>query len=117
MPPAERRQDRWASLTLVSSYKRHVEELWREQPRTRPIDASRLDADVAVRMVVTGHSREQIAKAILDGARADRPNEDRDWQTYARRAVQHAFSPASDQARLRLEPLRDKLLRIEGSRG
>ena len=78
------------------------------------MDASRVDADVAIRMAVTGHAREQIALAIHDGARADRPNEDRDWQTYARRAVQTAFSRASERARLHAEPLRDKLLRIEG---
>ena len=63
---------------------------------------------------MTGHSREQIAKAILDGARARRPHEDRDWQAYARRAVQRAFSAPVEQTRLRLQPLRDKLLRLEG---
>ena len=83
-------------MTLASIYERHVTEIRREQPDARRIDASRLDAEVAVRMAVTGHSREQIAKAILDGARASRPHEDRDWQAYARRAVQRAFSlPAS----------------------
>ena len=71
------------SLTLASIYERHVTEIRREQPDARRIDASRLDAEVAVRMAVTGHSREQIAKAILDGARANRPHEDRDWQAYA----------------------------------
>jgi hypothetical protein len=65
-------------------------------------------------MAVTGHSREQIAKAILDGARASRPHEDRDWQAYVRRAVQRAFAAPGEQARLRLALLRDKLLRLEG---
>jgi len=65
-------------------------------------------------MAVTGHSREQIGKAILDGARTDRPWEDRDWQRYIRRTVQYAFSPAREEVRLRLEPVRDQLLRIEG---
>ncbi len=102
------------SLTLASIYERHVTEIRREQPDARRIDASRLDAEVAVRMAVTGHSREQIAKAILDGARASRPHEDRDWQAYARRAVQRAFSAPGEQARVRLELLRDKLLRLEG---
>jgi hypothetical protein len=102
------------SLALASIYRRHIQQIRRDQPRARPVDASRLDADVAIRMAVTGYSREQIAKAILDGAPADRPNEDRDWQAYARRAVQHAFSPPGVQARLHLEPLREKLLRIEG---
>ena len=78
------------------------------------MDASRLDAEVAVRMAVTGHSREQIATAIFDGARASWPHEDRDWQAYARRAVQRAFSAPGEEARARLELLRDKLLRLEG---
>ena len=65
-------------------------------------------------MAVTGYSREQIAKAILDGARASRPHENRDWQAYARRAVQRAFGAPGEQARVRLEPLRDRLLRLEG---
>ncbi len=111
---APRVESRPESLTLASIYRRHIEEILRDQPRARRIDGSRLDADVAIRMAVTGHSREQIAKAILDGARTDRPNEDRDWQAYARRAVQHAFGLPGEQARLHLEPLRDKLLRIEG---
>jgi len=63
---------------------------------------------------VTGHSREQIAQAIIDGARASRPHEDRDWQAYAGRAVRRAFSAPGEQARLRLELIRDKLLRLEG---
>lgn len=78
------------------------------------MDVSRLDAEVAVRMVVTGHSREQIARAIFDGAPADRPGENRDWEHYTRRALQHAFGPSAEQARLRLEPLRNELLRLEG---
>ena len=102
------------SLTLASIYERHVTEIRREQPDASRIDASRLDAEVAVRMAVTGHSREQIAQAIIDGARASRPHEDRDWQAYAGRAVRRAFSAPGEQARLRLELIRDKLLRLEG---
>ena len=99
---------------LASIYERHVAEIRREQPGALRIDASRLDAEVAVRMAVTGHSREQVAKAIIDGAQTSRPREDRDWQAYARRAVQRAFSALGEQARSRLEHLRDKLLRLEG---
>jgi hypothetical protein len=95
-------------------YERHVTEIRREQPDARRIDASRLDAEVAVRMAVTGHSREQIAKAIVDGARASRLHEDRNWQAYARRAAERAFGAPGEHARVRLEPLRDKLLRLEG---
>ena len=101
-------------LTLASIYERHVTAIRGEELGARRIDASRLDAEVAIRMAVTGHSREQIAKAILDGTRARRLHEDRDWQAYARRAVQRAFSAPGEQARLRLQLLRDKLLRLEG---
>jgi hypothetical protein len=101
-------------LTLASVYERHVTEIRREQADARRIDPSRLDAEVAIRMAVTGHSREQIARAIFDGARASRPHEDRDWQVYARRAVQRAFGAPGEQARVHLELLRDKLLGLEG---
>lgn len=40
------------SLTLASIYERHVTEIRREQPDARRMDASRLDAEVAVRMAV-----------------------------------------------------------------
>src|SRR3954464_8622172 len=111
MPGAGSRAE---SLTLASIYERHLIELRREQPDSLRIDASRLDAEVAVRMAVTGHSREQIAKAIFDGARGSRSHEDRDWQAYARRAVQRAFGAPGEQARLRAEPLRSNLLQLEG---
>jgi glutathione S-transferase len=41
-------------------------------------DPSRLDAEVAVRLSITGHSRGAIAKAIKEAAQTDRPNEKRD---------------------------------------
>jgi Large polyvalent protein-associated domain 7/RepB DNA-primase C-terminal helical domain len=102
------------SLALASIYRRHIDEIVRDQPGARRTDASRLVAEVAIRLAVTGHSRGQIGAAILEGARTDRPDEDRDWQAYIQRAVQHAFGPSGEQARRHLEPLRDKLVRIEG---
>src|SRR3954464_7233953 len=51
MPGAGSRAE---SLTLASIYERHLIELRREQPDSLRIDASRLDAEVAVRMAVTG---------------------------------------------------------------
>ena len=107
---------RLESLTLASIYERHVTHIRREQPDAGRIDASRLDAEVAVRMAVTGHSREQVAEAIFEGTRERRHHEDRDWQAYARRAVQRAFGAPGEQVRLHLELLRDKLLRLEGRR-
>jgi hypothetical protein len=54
-------------------------------------DPSRLDAEVAVRLRVMGYRPEVIVRAIRDGAPALRAHERRDWNDYARRAVDFAF--------------------------
>ncbi|HTB58318.1 MAG TPA: LPD7 domain-containing protein, partial [Polyangia bacterium] len=115
--PAEHRA--WAqptSMAPVATYRRHLAEIIREQP-DRSADPSRLDAEVAVRMVVTGHSREAISKAIREAARADRPNEKRDWDAYAQRAARYAFSPPGQVMRERLTKARERLIRLEGRDG
>jgi hypothetical protein len=109
--PAIRTPD---DMTQAGIYRRHREEIVREQPHRQRQDSSRIDAAVAVRMSVTGHSREQIAAAIKDGARADRPNEKRDWDAYARRAADYALSPLGQQLAERLRPQEQRLLRLEG---
>ena len=100
-------------MTPAAIYQRHFAAVAREQA-SRKVDPSRLDAEVAVRLAVTGHSREQIAIAISDGARAGRPAEHRDWDTYARRAAAFAFSPPGREMRERLSGQEQKLLRLEG---
>jgi hypothetical protein len=50
-------------MTLAAIYHRHVDAIAREQPWRRA-EPSRLDGEVAARMAVTGHSREQITDAI-----------------------------------------------------
>ena len=69
-------------MTPAAIYRRHRDAIVREQPGQR-IDPSRVDARVAVRMAVTGHSYDQIADAIKAGASGDRPGEKRDWEQYA----------------------------------
>jgi hypothetical protein len=100
-------------MTPADIYQRHLDQL-RSEPARRHVDSSRLDAEVAVRMAVTGHSREQIAEAIRTGARSDRPGERRDWDHYARRATDFAFSPPGQELRDRLAGHRQKLMRLEG---
>jgi hypothetical protein len=101
-------------LTPTAIYRRHREEVVRQQPHRRGDDASRIDAEIAVRLSVTGHSREQIVKAIGGGARTGRPNEKRDWEQYARRAANYAFSPPGRQIAERLRPEQQRLIRLEG---
>jgi hypothetical protein len=104
------------SMTPAAIYRCHLAEIIREQPR-RLVDPSRLDAEVAVRMAITGHSYAAISKAIGEAARADRPNEKRDWDAYAQRAATYAFSPPGQDLRGQLRGQEQKLIRIEGRDG
>ena len=104
------------SMTPAAIYRRHLAEIIREQPQRRA-DPSRLDAEVAVRMSVTGHSQDAIAEAIKDAARIDRPHEKRDWDAYAKRAAGYAFSPPGQDMRERLRDREDKFIRLEGRDG
>lgn len=101
------------SMTRAAIYSRHVDSIVREHPWRRA-DPSRLDGEVAARMAVTGHSREQIKDAIKIGASADRPGETRDWDLYALRATNFAFSPPGRAMQDRLAEQRPRLLRLEG---
>jgi hypothetical protein len=110
MPPRSRPAE---SMIPADIYQRHLDELRSERPGGR-VDSSRSDAEVAVRMAVTGHSREQITDAIRTGARRDRPGERRDWEHYARRATDFAFSPPGQALRDRLVGQRQRLTSLEG---
>jgi hypothetical protein len=117
-PDAPNRQARArpTSVTPAAIYRRHLAEIIREQSQRRA-DPSRLDAEVAVRMAVTGHSRSAIADAIKEAARADRPNERRDWNAYAKRAASYAFSPPGQEMRRGFMDQERKLIRLEGREG
>jgi hypothetical protein len=101
---------------LGGIYRRHLAQIAREQPE-RIADASRLDAEIAVRMSITGHSRWQVVEAIKLGARAGRPNEKRDWDLYAARAANWASSPAAEHMGGQLKSQERWLVRLEGREG
>ena len=101
------------SITPAAIYQRHVDAMVREQPGCRP-DPSRLDGEVAARMAVAGHSRDWIANVIKAGASASRPGERRDWNLYAQRATDFAFSPPGREMQVGLAGQRQMLVRLEG---
>jgi hypothetical protein len=87
---------------VAEAYDRHLAEVNRSA--LGPRDMSRVDAEVAVRLHLTGHSRVEIERAVRDRAPAHRPSEQRTWDPYARRAADHAFGPKADVSTW-LEPI------------
>jgi hypothetical protein len=77
-------------------------------------DSSRLDAEVAVRLRLMGYPADAIARTIQDGAPALRPNDRRDWNEYARRAVEFAFGVPGDALGRELAQERKDLGRPQG---
>jgi hypothetical protein len=75
-----------------------------------------MDAEIAVLLRLTGHSRHNIVQAIELGAAGDRPNERHDWKAYAERTTAFAFGRASKQPAERLKMELDRLLSVEGRR-
>jgi hypothetical protein len=108
---------RTESNGLAGIYRRHFDDIIREQPHRRRQDPSRRDAEVAVRMSVTGHSHGDIVRGISDGARAARPNEIRDWTIYAQRAADYVSSAPGRQLRDQLMAHEQRFLRLESRDG
>jgi len=109
----ERSPPRSVATSLAEAYRLHFSEV-SGQAIPGNADPSRLDAEVAVRLRVTGHHRDGIARAIREGASIQRPGEERDWDTYARRAVDFAFSVPGSQLASHLARQREHLLMVEG---
>ena len=83
-----------AVAAAVAAYRKHTEAVIKMQ-RGDSIDASRVDAMVAVRLRVTGHSEGAVAAAIQAVAPTTRTEQTgRDWQDYAQRTARYAFGPA-----------------------
>ncbi len=101
------------SRDVVEVYQRHYRDVVQRQ--SGPLDLSRVDAMIAVRMRVTGHGQTAIERAIRQGAPAIRPTaERRDWDDYAQRTARYAYSAAADRQVVDLEKYREPWARLEG---
>src|SRR5204862_476039 len=85
------------SNTPAETYQRHLADA-RRRPVTTRIDSSRLDAEIAVRLRVTDHSRAEIVRTIARSAATARPGERPDWNAYAERATAFAFGAAGSRS-------------------
>jgi Relaxase/Mobilisation nuclease domain/Large polyvalent protein-associated domain 7 len=98
--------------TPAEVYRRQLADITRER-QGQPIHPSRVDAEIAVRMRLTGHHRDEIVRAIKEAAPAVRPAEMRDWDTYAKRTAAVAFGVPGDRLSEHLRRQDDRL-RPEG---
>jgi hypothetical protein len=77
-------------------------------------DTSRIDALIALRMRVTGHSRKAVELAVRQCApRKHEVVESRDWRRYAKRTAAYAFGVAGDVELARSEALFEQWRQME----
>lgn len=105
--------DRDADITVLA-YRRHSADVIARQ-MGGPIDHSRVDSMVAVRLAVTGHSQVDIEHAAFQCAPEIRDGEpgSHDWADYARRTAAFAFSPKGQDQAEKLQKYQAQWMRIE----
>jgi hypothetical protein len=110
----ERRADKIPETrTPTVVYRRHLADVIRER-QDRPVHPSRVDAEIAVRMRLTGHHQDEIERAIKEAAPAERPGEKRDWDAYAKRTAVFAFGVPEDRLAEQLRPQHERFRELEG---
>ena len=119
-PGRERQTDRDRRLaeipearTPAEVYRRHLADITWERAGQK-FDPSRVDAEIAVRMRVTGHHQDEIVRAIKEAGLADRRGETRDWDAYAKRAVAVAFGVPGDVSAEHLRRQAERFRNLEG---
>jgi acyl transferase domain-containing protein len=100
--------------SALDAYQRHSQDVLQRQQGDK-VDLSRVDAMVAVRMRVTGHSQADIEAALRQSAPTLREkSEGRDWDDYAKRTARFAFGAAGDRQAAGLGKYRQQWERLEG---
>jgi len=103
-----------ATGSALDAYQRHSRDVLQRQQGGK-VDLSRVDAMVAVRMRVTGHSQADIEAALRQSASTLREKpEGRDWGDYAQRTARYAFGAAGDRQAADLVKYRQQWERLEG---
>lgn len=108
-PPAEFREDR----APAEVYRRHLADVTRSRLNRR-VHPSRVDAEIAVRMRLAGYDRGDVVRAIKDAAPIDRPNEERNWEAYAKRTANYAFAVPGDRLVEQIRPPYDRSRGLAG---
>ncbi|MES2900193.1 MAG: TraI/MobA(P) family conjugative relaxase [Pseudomonadota bacterium] len=99
-----------ANVHAYASHFRDIAVHYKEQK----LDLWRLDAMVALRMRITGHSPDEIESTLRTVAPVVHQQEPaRDWDHYAKRTTAHAFGPAGDRQLPNLAIHRERWLLVE----
>jgi hypothetical protein len=93
---------------MASPYAAYREIITKRFPEN--MDASRLDAAVALRMRLAGYTRAEVANEMYRKAMPLWKEESRDWKEYARRTVWYAFGTAGDVDIAAFRPAQEKIL-------
>jgi hypothetical protein len=96
--------------TSAEAYRVHRADLMARRPGG-VIDASRIDAAIAVRLRITGHSRDDIERVLTICRYGD---EERDLSAYSRRTADFAFGAVGNREVARLSRYRELWLELEG---
>jgi len=101
-----------SGVSAIEIYRRHFHDIRGQSHRS--LDPSRVDAMIAVRMRITGHSCNEITLALTHGPPSLRDrSEERDWPRYAARAVRYAFGSAGDREVARLVAYQEVWRKLE----
>lgn len=92
---------------MASPYQAYREVILKQCPEK--LDASRMDAMIALRMRLAGYTRADVANEMYRKAQPLR-KESRDWKEYARRMSWYAFGPAGDIDIAAARPTPEKIL-------
>jgi Relaxase/Mobilisation nuclease domain/Large polyvalent protein-associated domain 7 len=109
--PERRATEIVAIRTPADVYRRHLADFTRESSG-QPVDPSRIDAEIAVRMRLAGHRRREIERGIKEAVPAERRGETRDWDAYAKRTVAVAFGIPGDRLFEYLRRQHDRFRRL-----
>lgn len=98
----------------IAAYQRHYRDILKTLAGG-PVDLSRVDSMIAVRMRLTGHSQAAIEDAIRECApRIREKDEGRDWNDYAKRTARFAYSLEGGRQTAGLSKYRRQWQTLEG---
>jgi hypothetical protein len=97
-----------------AAYRLHLTDVfWERRAKGLATNWSAIDREAALRMRLTGLSREDICAALESLAPRLHPEHRDDWREYAERAAGSAFTPGADRELEQMQHMRSQLYQLE----